>query len=165
MNKFSRLKVLGDGNCLYHAFSKASGIQLTPQQLRDMIAHVTSQSSKYTEMLRDDWKDVNPDLNLDGLDVSRHVRETKEWGTNAILHLLALNFRLCIIVYKKIDRSYYAQKFPYDWDMPDDFECVKTIYLVNEGNHFDALLRNLRNTNDLKMLMGLVGAVVLALVL
>lgn len=156
------IPVPADGDCLYHAFIKGLGIKtLLPQHLRDFVASkILSDKDLYDDIVRE-WIDFNVIPNAQNITpekVANHIRNTKEWATSTVIHILAVAFNVRITVFQKINGQFYPEIFPSEWKQHHDEKWktvgklknrgnkwkkdayYKDIYLLRRGYHFELLI-------------------------
>lgn len=138
------IPVPADGDCFFHAFIKGLGLEgLTPQLLRDVVAQkILTDHDLYDDLVKE-WIDfdvirghnsVTPEM------AAHHIRNTKEWSTSTIIHIIACAFNVRVIVFQKINGNYFSETFPSEWKAKPQGRPYKDIYILRRGSHYELLV-------------------------
>ena len=144
------IPVPADGDCLYHAFIKGLDIDISPQDLRNYVAHKIQTDKDLYDDLVMEWLDFGVIRNITRITpeiAANRLRTTKEWATSTVIHILALAFNVRVIVFQKINGKFYPEVFPSVWKVTEEMKKdigpkYKDIYLYRRGYHFELLVRD-----------------------
>jgi OTU-like cysteine protease len=159
------IPVPADGDCLYHAFIKGLGIDsLTPLFLRDFVANrILNDKDLYDDLIRE-WMDFKVVSSVDTITpeiAANHIRNSKEWATSTVIHILSIAFNVRIIVFQKINGQFYSEIFPSEWKetcpkkkLKKQKQQHKDIYLYRRGYHFELLVPIVTNNSNGNVISG-----------
>ena len=138
------IPVPADGDCLYHAFIRGLGLEgLTPQLLRDIVAQkILTDQDLYDDLIRE-WIDfgvIHPATSMTEDIAAHHIRNTKEWATSTVIHILATAFNVRIVVFENIKGNYYPETFPSPWKPIQQTKPYKDVYILRRGSHYELLI-------------------------
>jgi len=140
------VSVPADGDCLYHAFIKGLNLHdLSPKQLRDFVADkILSDKDLYEDIVTEwvDFKVIPSRQHASPETVANRIRNTKEWATSTVIHILAHAFNVRVIVFQKINGQFYSEVFPSEWKgkHAERKDYFHDIYLYRKGCHFELLM-------------------------
>ena len=165
---YSKIDMPKDGNCFYHAFIRGlyeaqvhpegtdgqgwNPSSLTPAVLRDQVARVIEiNQDMYNDVLIE-WRDFHVIHRQQGLQggnvgnptpfqVAQRIRNTREWATSTVIHILSVLYNVTIVVYEEINGYYYAESFPSAWKKVPPRNPIARLTVLRTGNHFDLLVK------------------------
>jgi predicted transcriptional regulator len=147
--KWKIIETPSDGDCFFHAFLIDTGIKTNPKELRAIVANVLEKNNDLYQDLLLEWRDlgvISKNTKLSPKQVADIIRNTKEWATSTIIHIISVLFKIKIIVHEKINGKLFAESFPSEWKNTGIIP-KKSINILRIGNHFEAL-KYVKNSNN-----------------